>query len=115
MNGDLREISMEILGDVSEKTRAFASVSHPLYEGSWQGQRVCLIGFIPFPDRAYVWMDTYPIAEQHKIAIGRWARRLIPEIRKRYPVLVGHCWSGSERWLRSLGAEILEGEFAIHG
>lgn len=117
MNGELKPIKLQDLGEVlSEYTPMLAQASTLLLEGTFNGQRLCLLGFISatfLSDRAYLWMDTYPAAADHKVCVGRWARRFIPEALKRWPTIIGHCGPSSVLWLRSLGAIIIDGEFEL--
>ena len=75
---------------------------------------LAVVGFIPMAllsSVAYAWMETLPGAEEHKLAVGRVGRLTLPEIRKRYTHIIGHCIPahGSLTWLASLGATFSPG------
>jgi hypothetical protein len=120
MNGDLRSVTLsEALrlwhfeGDELQATIDFGSRSDPLLAGTYNGEVLCFVGFIPaskLSDVAYIWMYSTPAVENHRLIVGRWAKLLIAEARKRYPVICGHCFD-SQRWLRSLGATIEPNNF----
>lgn len=85
----------------------FAKFADPLYAGLWDSKLVCLVGLIPqtlLSDRAYIWLHDTPLAQEHKLLVGRYAKRLISHWRQIYR-LEGHCLTPqSWRWLKSLGA-----------
>jgi hypothetical protein len=121
MNGELRPISYRHIGQylspsVAETIYPYAQLSDPLLACFLGETFLCMIGFIPksiLADEAYLWMNDAPAVSEHKLIVGRWARRLIPEALKRYPRIYGYCGKHSERWLKSLGAEITGNKFVI--
>ena len=121
MNGELRpihyrHISQYLPPDKVEFIYPYAQLSDPLLACMYGDTFLCMIGFIPksiLADEAYLWMNDAPAVREHKVTVGRWARRLIPEALKRYPRIYGFCGDHSERWLKSLGAEISGNRFVI--
>lgn len=75
------------------------------------GRGACLWGLIPptlLSDQAYLWLWTNELAEQHSFLLVRYSQRMIEEMLKEFPILVGHCHSEdprAQRWLKWLGAE----------
>ena len=112
MNGEIYRIDKEDLAGLTLQPEVLyaGNISSQMLAGFYRGQLLCIIGFIPrsfLSDEAYMWMQTMPEAKAHPTMIGRHARRVIPNMLKVYPKLIGHCFSpDSARWLKSLGAEI---------
>ena len=81
-----------------------------IWLGWADGVEACAIGVIPvqiLSGRAYLWMIHTKICEQHPLRFIRWSRRVIDEVLRDYPVLVGLCKCDgvySQRWLEWLGA-----------
>jgi len=70
----------------------------------------CIWGLIPptiLSDRAYLWMLTTDLVDEHKFIFVRYSRLAMDEMLKHYPTIVGHVeatQTRSIRWLRWLGA-----------
>ncbi len=74
---------------------------------------VAMLGFIPtaiLGGTAYAWLQPAPEMVRYKIGFVRMGRAIFTEIRKQYPIIIGHCSLGShsEAWLRSCGARFIE-------
>lgn len=85
--------------------------STAIWLGRADGVDACAIGVIPFgsifSDKAYIWLIHTRICEQHPLRFMRWSRRVLNEITRDYPVIVGLCkWDSesSRSWLEWLGA-----------
>ena len=68
-------------------------------------------GVIPptlLSDTAYFWLYATTDFARHSFACARISRRLVADALARYPILVGHCTEKSVRWLRHLGATLME-------
>jgi hypothetical protein len=123
MNAEFRAIAFEDLATYAlpqdlEDLKPYARFSDPLFAIMYKDRCACLIGFIPeylLGDRAYVWMNDLPWLQENKLVAGLAAQRLFKLARLRYPTLFGHCGRHSERWLRSLGAEIDFPKWVIEG
>ena len=92
---------------------AFGEKSAPLLAYRFKGALIALVGFIPQdPNTAYLWMQTTPHTDKHKVVVGLLARRTIALLSKRYPKIIGHCTPGTRSitWLRSLGARFEQQE-----
>jgi len=62
-------------------------------------------------DRAYLWLLTTDVAQEHQFLLVRYSQRMVEEILNRYSEIYGHCAIGQDRsirWLRWLGAEFGE-------
>lgn len=111
MNGLRRIELVELPYDFPEHLIEFARPSDPLLLGTISGDTVCIIGMVPptiISDTAYIWGWTTPMITSHRVIYARWSHWLIAEALKRYPTLVGHCHRDRWRWVRSLGAELVE-------
>jgi len=71
-------------------------------------------GLIPptlLSEVAYLWMITFPAAEEHKFIFMRRTKVQIEQMLELYPTIIGDCEasaSRSIRWLRYMGAEFTE-------
>lgn len=86
--------------------------STAIWLGRADGAPAAAAGVIPygsvFSSRAYIWLIHTRICEQHPLRFIRWSRKVLDEIRRDYPIIVGLCKCDSEHsqaWLRWLGAE----------
>lgn len=126
MNGELKPIDivklvehLDSFGLDHEYHRVLlnaAKLSDPLLEGTIGGELLCLVGFVPatvFSDTAYLWMYSTNAVNDHKVCVGRFGKRLIPEALKRYAEIFGYCRPGAIHWLKSLGAEFDGNKFTI--
>jgi hypothetical protein len=82
-----------------------------IWLGRADGVEACAIGVIPatiFSTKAYLWMIDSQICRQHPLRFIRWSRRVLNEVLKSYPTLVGLCSCENvygRRWLEWLGAK----------
>lgn len=85
--------------------------SEHVWVGENDGELVCTWGLVPptlLSDYAYLWMISFPGAEEHQFVLVRHSQLQIQEMLKRHPYIIGHCEAKAERsirWLRWLGAE----------
>lgn len=77
----------------------------------WQDDKVlCFLGLIPptlMSDRAYLWLYTTKHLHEHIFTFVRYSQRVMEEMLREYPIIVGHTETGNIkaiRWLRWLGA-----------
>lgn len=81
------------------------------WTGFIDGNLICCWGLIPpsaLSNQAYLWMHSTPEIRKHAFVIVRHSQRVIEEMLKRYPKIVGDCLASAEdsiRWLGWLGAE----------
>jgi hypothetical protein len=116
MNGAIYTITPEqavrLFPDiVDESLDDFIRMSHPLLTGFYDDQPVCLVGLCPATltsDTAYIWGWNTPAVNEHSLIYTRWARRLVARVLGLYPNLIGHCTRRKWKWLRSLGADLLD-------
>lgn len=84
------------------------------WTGSVNGQVACVWGLIAptmLSDRAYLWLLTTDLVEEHKFLFVRYSQRCVEEMLRLYPVIHGNVDTrhpGAVQWLRWLGAEFLE-------
>ncbi len=82
-----------------------------VWESSINGEGACIWGMIPptlLSDRAYIWLYTTEVADQHTFILVRYSRLMLDEMQKEYPILFGFCKVSDPRairWLKWLGAE----------
>lgn len=119
MNGQVYQITLnqlEGLTFASEVVYAGRISSHIL-AGFYGDELLCIIGFIPrhfLSDEAYIWMQTMPAANNHKLMVGRHAKAVVRRALEYYPKIIGHCFNAaSARWLQTLGAELKGDIFEI--
>lgn len=85
-----------------------------VWESSIDGEGACIWGMIPpslLSDRAYIWLYTTEVADQHTFILVRQSRLMLEEMLKEYAVLYGFCKIDDPRairWLKWLGAEFGE-------
>lgn len=126
MNGELRQITVEemkwyIRGQFTPEQAEYmirmGGLSYPLLVGTYDGRLLCLVGLVPpsmISDTAYIWCYDTAEVQQHKVMFGRYARRLVAQLRQKYSRIVGHCLNDRSRlWLASLGATFTETTFEI--
>lgn len=81
-----------------------------LWVGSIGGKLTCAWGLVPpslLSDEAYLWLYHTPAVEEHKFLFVRYSQRVIEEMLKFYPKIVGVAdvsARDSIRWLKWLGA-----------
>jgi hypothetical protein len=79
--------------------------------GVVDGEVACVFGLIPptlLSDRAYIWLLSTDLVEQHKFLFVRYSQLWMGEMLKTYDAIYGHCMVGNEKaikWLKWLGAD----------
>jgi hypothetical protein len=87
------------------------SASRIIYQGKINDRLACVWGLIPptiMSDRAYIWLHTTEVADEHTFILVRYSQHMIEKMLGEFEALVGHCKIGNDRairWLRWLGAE----------
>jgi hypothetical protein len=85
--------------------------STAIWLGKADGVEACAIGVIPatiFSRKAYLWMISTKICEQHPLRFIRWSRKVIDEVLALYPDVIGLCSCNNlsgRQWLEWLGAK----------
>lgn len=104
-----------ILTDIESKTLdACLGFATHLWVGSIGGKLTCAWGLVPpslLSDEAYLWLYSTPAIEDNKFLFVRYSQRVIEEMLKIYPTIVGVTEikaKESIRWLRWLGAKFGE-------
>lgn len=100
-----------ILTDIESKTLdACLSFATHLWVGRIEGKLTCAWGLVPpslLADEAYLWLYSTPDVEDHKFLFVRYSQRVIEEMLRIYPTIVGMTDASaldSIRWLKWLGA-----------
>lgn len=81
-----------------------------VWQGIVNGEVACVWGLIPpslLSDRAYLWLLTTRLVEDHKFVFVRNSQRYIEVALKTWPEIYGDCVVGNQsakRWLQWLGA-----------
>lgn len=104
-----------ILTDIESKTLdACLSFATHLWVGRIEGKLTCAWGLVPpslLADEAYLWLYTTPAVEEHKFLFVRYSQRVMEEMLKIYPKIVGVTAIEARysiRWLKWLGAKFGE-------
>lgn len=104
-----------ILTDIESKTLdACLGFATHLWVGSINGKLTCAWGLVPpslLSDEAYLWLYSTPAIKNHKFLFVRYSQRVIEEMLKIYPHIVGVTAIGARdsiRWLKWLGAKFGE-------
>lgn len=104
-----------ILTDIESKTLdACLGFATHLWVGRINDKVVCAWGLVPptlLADEAYLWLYSTPAVADHKFLFVRYSQRVIEEMLKLYPTIVGVTAIGagdSIRWLKWLGAKFGE-------
>lgn len=85
-----------------------------IWIGRVDGAVACIWGLIPpclISNQAYLWLYTTELVESHTFVFVRASQRMVEEMLKEYPTLVGHVHVDNPRaakWLRWLGASFQE-------
>jgi hypothetical protein len=117
MNAELRAITRsqlrEMLGDWehAESVYSMSAGADPLFVAELGETILGYMAFIPrstLSDTAYVWVQVMPGGEQHRLAIGRLARRWAPIVYSRYKTLVAHCGNNRHdlNWVSYIGGRL---------
>jgi len=86
--------------------------SEEVWLGMHDDKVACVYGLAPpttISNRAYLWLLTTELVDQHKFLFIRHSQLVIEDALKRYDVIVGNVAVGNtsaRKWLRWLGAEI---------
>ena len=86
--------------------------SEEVWLGMHDEEVACVWGLAPpttISNRAYLWLLTTDLVDQHKFLFVRHSQLVIEDALKRYPMIVGNVAVGNtsaRKWLRWLGAEI---------
>lgn len=101
-----------ILTDIESKTLdACLSLATHLWVGRIGEDIVCAWGLVPpslLADEAYLWLYSTPAVAEHKFLFVRYSQRVMEEMLKLYPTIVGLTDSSAKdsiRWLKWLGAK----------
>lgn len=100
----------------SKIMRECAGMSMNLYAGFADEQFVCAYGLIPpsfLSEQAYIWLYATPALEENKFVFLRHSQRIVEEMLKLYPRLIGFCSRGNVkaiRWIKWLGGKFAEPE-----
>lgn len=119
MNGQVYQISLEQLKGLTLQPEVVyaGTISSHILAGFYRSELLCIIGLIPrsfLSDEAYIWMQTMPEAENHKLMVARHAKRVVARALEFYPKIIGHCFNeSSAKWLLSLGATMIGDTFEI--
>lgn len=104
-----------ILTDIESKTLdACLGFATHLWIGEINDKIACAWGLVPpslLSDEAYLWLYSTSAVDEHKFIFVRYSQRLIEEMLKIYPTIVGVTdakASDSIRWLKWLGAKFGE-------
>lgn len=100
------------LDDVGQQTMDFCLLmSTVIWAGFINNKLACIWGVIPpslMSHQAYLWLYTTDVINGHEFVLVRHSQRVIEEILKEYPSIVGHALMGADksiRWLKWLGAK----------
>lgn len=104
-----------ILTDIESKTLdACLGFATHLWIGSVEEKLICAWGLVPptlLADEAYLWLFSTPSVSEHKFVFVRYSQRVIEEMLKIYPKIVGVTAINAKdsiRWLKWLGAKFGE-------
>lgn|SRR5262245_14240770 len=109
---EARELIKEIDFDENgQKTMDFCLLmSTVIWAGFIDGRLACIWGVIPpslMSNQAYLWLHVTDLIKEHQFLLVRHSQRVIEEVLREYPSIVGHVLMGGEksiRWLKWLGA-----------
>ena len=101
---------IENIPNAEVRLRRWIRVSDQVWIGMHDDKVACVWGLAPpsaISNRAYLWLLTTEIVDQHKFLFIRHSQMVIEQALELYPTIVGHVEVGNERakrWLRWLGA-----------
>jgi hypothetical protein len=82
--------------------------------GTIEGKIACIFGLAPpslLSNSAYLWLYSTELVDGHKFIFARHSQRVMEDLLKVYPRIVGHCdpksWR-SIRWVKWLGGKFME-------
>lgn len=85
--------------------------SYEVWVGYVEDEVACICGLIPpsiMSDRAYLWLLTTDLVQDHKFLFVRHSQRWLEDIMKRYEMVFGHVQNSNwqaRAWLEWLGAK----------
>ena len=100
------------LYDAHLMLKRWLRTSEEVWLGMHDDKVACVWGIIPpsiVADRAYLWLFTTDLVEQHKFIFIRHSQLVVKDALERYPVIVGHVVNrnrAAKKWLEWLGAHI---------
>lgn len=114
---DIHEVisRAKFAGNVEDAERylfRWLNMSEPSWLGIHDSDIACIWGLVPssvISDRAYLWLLTTDVVDEHKFVFIRHSQLIIEETLKEYSMIVGHVANGNERakrWLKWLGAKL---------
>jgi hypothetical protein len=86
--------------------------SDEVYLGMHDDKVACVWGLAPptaISNRAYLWLLTTDLVEQHKFTFVRHSQLVVQGALKKYDIIIGNVMANNgpaRRWLRWLGADI---------
>jgi hypothetical protein len=98
--------------DGEDIIRGAVARSSDTWAGVVDKEVACVWGLIPptiLGDKAYLWLITTDLVDQHPFCFVRHSQMAVQELLKQYPIIYGHVIPGNERgmrWLKWLGARI---------
>lgn len=100
------------LSENDEKGMEFCYLmSVAIWAGVIDNELACLWGLVPpslMSNQAYLWLYTTDVIKEHQFVLVRHSQRVMEDLLKEYPSIVGHATVGDKkaiRWLKWLGAE----------
>jgi hypothetical protein len=100
------------LNDADKGAMEFCfTMSTDIWVGFIDDEIACIWGLVPptfLSGQAYLWLYTTDVIKEHSFVLVRHSQRVMEEMLKEYPSIVGHATVGDKkaiRWLRWLGAE----------
>ena len=97
--------------DAEKHMRKMLRISNQVWLGMHDDEVACVWGLIPssmLSNRAYFWLLTTDIVEEHKFLFARHSQIVMEDALKDYEMILGHVGINNERskrWLKWLGAE----------
>ena len=104
-----------LLPNGEEIIRGAVARSSDTWIGKVDGNIACAWGLIPpslLGDKAYLWLITTDLVDEHPFCFVRHSQMVIKELLKEYPIIYGHVLPDNKRglkWLKWLGVRILIG------
>lgn len=96
--------------DAEAHLRRWLRTSEQSWLGLYDDEVACIWGLVPsstISNRAYLWLLTTDIIDEHKFLFIRHSQLVIEDALKEYPIIIGHVAMQNERakrWLKWLGA-----------
>ena len=105
-----RAIILENVPNAEDKLKRWLRTSDQVWLGMHDDRVACIWGLAPssaISNRAYLWLLTTDIVDQHKFLFVRHSQMVLDEALDIYPQIIGHVEMHNERakkWLKWLGA-----------